>query len=278
MQNAQRGQSLNLIEFKVCPFGKKITKKNVPMVRKEMTMIVEQEYQIKLSEIGKENKITNKAILGDLEDIGGIHSNIAGYGILDIQQTKLSWVLLDWKLKIIRRPKYSEKIKIKTWSKNAIKFYTYRDFEVYDENGQVIAIATSKWVLLDIDKGKIVKISDEVLNKYEPELEKSVFDISEIEKLQEPENYISEVEYTVKRSDIDVNHHMHNLNYLELANEVLPEDVYNKQELNNVRINYKKEIKLGETVKCKYSFENDKHIIVIKNKNDSIVHAIIELK
>ena len=240
-------------------------------------MIVEQDYRIKLSEIGKENKITNKAILGDLEDIGGIHSNIAGYGILDIPQTKLSWVLLDWKLKIIRRPKYSEKIKIKTWSKNAIKFYTYRDFEVYDENGQVIAIATSKWVLLDIDKGKIVKISDEVLNKYEPELEKSVFDISEIEKLQEPENYISEVEYTVKKSDIDVNNHMHNLNYLELANEALPEDVYNEQELNNVRINYKKEIKLGETVKCKYSFENNTHIIVIKSKDEKVIHAIIKL-
>ena len=240
-------------------------------------MIVEQDYRIKLSEIGKENKITNKAILGDLEDIGGIHSNIAGYGILDIPQTKLSWVLLDWKLKIIRRPKYSEKIKIKTWSKNAIKFYTYRDFEVYDENGQVIAIATSKWVLLDIDKEKIVKISDEVLNKYEPELEKSVFDISEIEKLQEPENYISEVEYTVKKSDIDVNNHMHNLNYLELANEALPEDVYNEQELNNVRINYKKEIKLGETVKCKYSFENNTHIIVIKSKDEKVIHAIIKL-
>ena len=245
--------------------------------RKEITMIVEQDYRIKLSEIGKENKITNKAILGDLEDIGGIHSNIAGYGILDIPQTKLSWVLLDWKLKIIRRPKYSEKIKIKTWSKNAIKFYTYRDFEVYDENGQVIAIATSKWVLLDIDKEKIVKISDEVLNKYEPELEKSVFDISEIEKLQEPENYISEVEYTVKKSDIDVNNHMHNLNYLELANEALPEEIYNKQELNNVRINYRKEIKLGETVKCKYSFENNTHIIVIKSKDKKVIHAIIKL-
>lgn len=245
--------------------------------RKEITMIVEQDYRIKLSEIGKENKITNKAILGDLEDVGGIHSNIAGYGILDIPQTKLSWVLLDWKLKIIRRPKYSEKIKIKTWSKNAIKFYTYRDFEVYDENGQVIAIATSKWVLLDIDKEKIVKISDEVLNKYEPELEKSVFDISEIEKLQEPENYISEVEYTVKKSDIDVNNHMHNLNYVELANEALPEDVYNEQELNNVRINYKKEIKLGETVKCKYSFENNTHIVVIKSKDEKVIHAIIKL-
>lgn len=247
------------------------------MVRKEITMIVEQDYRIKLSEIGKENKITNKAILGDLEDAGGIHSNIAGYGILDIPQKKLSWILLDWKLKIIRRPKYSEKINIKTWSKNAIKFYSYRDFEIYDEKGQVIAIATSKWVLLDIDKGKIVKISDEVLNKYEPELEKSVFAVSDIEKLQEPKNYISEVEYTVKKSDIDVNHHMHNLNYLELANEALPEEVYNKQELNNVRINYKKEIKLGETVKCKYGFENDSHIVVIKSEDEKIIHAIIKL-
>ena len=37
-------------------------------------MIVEREYYVKLSEIGKENKITNKALLGILEDIGGVHS------------------------------------------------------------------------------------------------------------------------------------------------------------------------------------------------------------
>ena len=240
-------------------------------------MIVEQVYRIKLSELGKENKITNKALLGDLEDIGGIHSNIAGYGIMDIPNNNLSWVLLDWKLEIKRRPQYTEKIKIKTWSKISIKFYSYRDFEVYDENGQVIAIATSKWVLLDIKKGKIVKIDDAILKQYQPEPNKSVYDINVFDKLKEPNEYISEVEYTVKRSDIDVNHHMHNLNYLELANEALPREIYNNLEFNNVRISYKKEIKLGEIVKCKYAFENNKHIIVIKDKNDSVLHAIIEL-
>ena len=240
-------------------------------------MIVEQVYRIKLSELGKENKITNKALLGDLEDIGGIHSNIAGYGIMDIPNNNLSWVLLDWKLEIKRRPQYTEKIKIKTWSKISIKFYSYRDFEVYDENGQVIAIATSKWVLLDIKKGKIVKIDDAILKQYQPEPNKSVYDINIFDKLKEPNDYISEVEYTVKRSDIDVNHHMHNLNYLELANEALPREIYNNLEFNNVRISYKKEIKLGEIVKCKYAFENNKHIIVIKDKNDSVLHAIIEL-
>ena len=80
-------------------------------------MILENEYTVRLSEIGKGNKVTNKAILSYLEDMGGNHSNIAGYGINEIENTHLSWILLGWKLQVIRRPKYAEKIHIKTWSK-----------------------------------------------------------------------------------------------------------------------------------------------------------------
>ena len=137
-------------------------------------MIVEQEYSIKLSEINRENEATNKAILGILEDVGGIHSNIAGYGLLDIKNTHLSWVLLDWKVQIIRRPKYNEKIIAKTWSKESIKFYAYRDFEIYDTKGNVIVKAITKWVLINIQTEKLTRITPEILGKYEPELEKTV--------------------------------------------------------------------------------------------------------
>lgn len=241
-------------------------------------MILENEYTVKLSEIGKDNKATNKTILSYLEDIGGVHSNQAGYGIFEIPQTHLSWILLEWKLKVIRRPNYAEKINIKTWSKGAVKFYTYRDFEIYDEQGNVIALATSKWVLLDIEKGKIVKIESEIIEKYQPELNRTVFENDPFDKVKEPEAYQAETIYTVRRADIDVNNHMHNLNYIELANEVLPEEVYRGDHLDDVRISYKKEIKLGETVKCKYAFEEDKHIVVIKSEDDTFLHAIIEMK
>ena len=69
---------------------------------------------------------------------------------------------------------------------------------------------------------------------------------------------------------------MHNLYYLDLAYEVLPEKVYNEKTFNNVSVNYKKQIKLGDIVICKYTYENDKHIIVIENQ-DGVIHAIIEL-
>lgn len=240
-------------------------------------MIVEQEYRVKLSEIGRDNKATNKAILGYLEDIGGIHSNIAGYGVLDIPNTHLTWLLLDWKLQVIRRPNYSETIIAKTWSKECIKCYAYRDFEIYDKQGNIIARAASKWVLVDTEKEKIVKIEKELLQKYNPELNKKVFENEEFEKIKEPENYELKAKYEVKRADIDVNNHMHNLNYLILANEALPEEIYRNKQFDNVRITYKKEIKLGETVICKYSFIEGKHIITVKSEDDKIVHSIIEL-
>ena len=240
-------------------------------------MIVENEYTVKLSEIGIGNKATNKAILRYLEDTGGIHSNKAGYGIYDIPKTHLSWVLLEWKLKVIRRPNYTEKVKVLTWSKDAVKFYTFRDFEVYDENGELIILASSKWVLLDVTKGKIVRIEPEIISKYEPELNRKAFEDEEFEKIKEPENEQFEAEYTARRADIDINQHIHNLNYIEIANEVLPEEVYRNQHLDNVRITYKKEIKCGETVKCKYAFEDGKHIVSIKSLDDKILHAIIEM-
>ena len=88
---------------------------------------------------------------------------------------------------------------------------------------------------------------------------------------------MSETQYKVKRADIDVNNHMHNLNYVDLANEALPEEVYREKHFDNLRISYKKEIKLGETVKCKYAYENNKHIVAIKSEDDKILHAIIEM-
>lgn len=245
-------------------------------------MIVENEYTVKLSEIDKNNKITNKAILSYLEDAGGKHSNIAGYGILDIPNTHLTWLLLEWKLKVIRRPNYDEKIKVTTWSKDAIKCYAYRDFKIYDGQGNIIALATSKWVLVDTQKGRIVMIQPDLLERYKPELDKFAFEDeidkkNDFPKIREPENYQYETEYVVRKSDIDVNNHMHNLNYMDLANEALPDEIYQQEELNNVRITYKREIKLGEVVKCKYSFVKGRHIVVVKNYDESVLHALIEM-
>lgn len=242
-------------------------------------MIVQHEYRIKVSDVGKENKATNKAILAILEDVACIHSDIAGYGVTNIDETHVTWLLLEWKVQIIKRPKYGDKVIAKTWSKASKKCYAFRDFEVCNEKGEIIIRASSKWVLMDVEKCKIVTIQDEIMGKYEPELDLKSFEDEEFKKNREPEKCEMQTLYKVKKNDIDINNHMHNINYIDLANEILPEYICKKGELDYIRITYKKEIKLGETVICKFVHNEEKNsnIITIKSEDDKTLHAIIEL-
>ena len=239
-------------------------------------MIFKEKFKMGLNDIGKDNKIKNISILKILENIGGYHSDIAGYGSNDIATNKLTWILLDWKLKVLNRPKYGQTLDVHTWARVGNRFFTYRDFEIYDENGTLCAIATSKWTLINIEEGKMERITEEVIEKYNTE-EKEVFPGEKLDKLQMPEEFLSSINYTVKRKDIDINKHMHNLNYLDLAYEALPEEVYNLRPFDNVRIMYKKEIKYGDTVECKYTREDDKYVVVISSQDNKQLHSIIEL-
>ncbi len=238
-------------------------------------MIYETDFKTGVKDIGKNNLIKNKSILEMFENIGGYHSDLAGFGANDIPKTKLAWILVGWKLQVIKRPKYGQALHIKTWGRDATKVCTFRDFELYDENGILCAIGTSKWTLLNIENNKITKL-DGVMEHYELE-DKSVFENRELEKIELPKTFSNEIEYTVTRRDIDINGHMHNLYYLDLAYEALPEEVYQKRPFDEVHIQYKKEIKRGNTVKCKYSLYNGKHTICIYNTEENILHAIITL-
>jgi medium-chain acyl-[acyl-carrier-protein] hydrolase len=233
-------------------------------------------FEMGIKDVKKDFKSSNKFLLECLENIASKHSDKAGFGINDIPKTKLTWLLLEWKLEVIKRPKYGEKLYIDTWSRYSEKCYSYRDFEIYDENNKKCAMATSKWLLVDIDRGRPIKIEDNVISKYEPEKGKSAFSTTEIGKLQVLENYDLSQKYEVRRSDIDLNGHMHNLNYLDLACNILPEEEIEK-EIDNIRITYKKEIKFGEIVNVFYKKQNNKNCILIMSEDGKIVHSIIEM-
>ncbi|MBQ8043357.1 MAG: hypothetical protein IJ272_04315, partial [Clostridia bacterium] len=137
-------------------------------------------------------------------------------------------------------------------------------------------IATSKWVLMDIQTCRLANIDIELQERYEPE-EMSVFDVWDIDKSTQGSNVLNEVEYTVARNDVDFNSHMHNIYYINLAYNALPDKIYNLRPFNNFKITYKREIKLGEIVKCKYSQDKDKHIVSIYSQDESKLHSIMTL-
>ncbi len=80
-----------------------------------------------------------------------------------------------------KQAKIRAKIHIKTWGRDMAKAITYRDFEIYNNQKELCAIATSKWVLVNTETGRITRITDEIASKYQPE-NNSVYEEKEIEK------------------------------------------------------------------------------------------------
>jgi len=167
-------------------------------------MIYKEEFKIGLKDVGIENELKNKSILEYLENIAAYHSDLVGYGVHTTNETNVTWILLAWKIKVIKRPKYGQTLNIHTWSKHIVKCYAYRDFKIYDENDDLCVIATSKWLLIDIKSGRIAKIEKEMIDKYKSEIDKSVFLEKEIDKLSIPDDYTKSIKYKVQRRDIDV--------------------------------------------------------------------------
>lgn len=239
-------------------------------------MFVEKEFYIGFRDLINYNKLSNTALLSYLEDIAGYHSNSVGNGLNDIVRTKKSWVLLSWKVKIDKRPIYSETLKLKTWSRKMDKLYAYRDYEIYSSSGERLGIATSRWILIDIETRKILKLDESLAEIYKQE-SLDVFGIdTDFGKLKEPEDYSLEKEFKITNNLIDVNDHVHNLYYLDIANEVIPDEILEKKDLNNFEVLYKKEIKKDDIVKCLFKETEDSYIVAIKSENKDVLHAIIK--
>ena len=239
-------------------------------------MIYEETMKPTLEDFGRDGNITEKAVLRMLENIACYHSDMVGYGAGTMNETMIGWILLEWKVKILRLPKYGEQLRVTTWSRGkATLFTTYRDFELFGEAGELCVIASSKWALIDLHTKKPAVVGEELIEKYQTE-KRLVFEEPDMERLREPREYTGGTEFRVGRRDIDLNGHVHNLCYLDFAYEALPEAVYRSEIFHDIRITYRKEIKPEETVACRYVCENGMHTVGIYGE-DGTLRSLVTL-
>ena len=242
-------------------------------------MIYTEKIKMGIKDIEKDLYLGNRAILEYLENVACHHADSIGCGTASEGNTT-AWLLLDWKVQVLQRPTYGQELTVTTWSRDMVGCFGFRDYKITDEAGTLCIIATSKWLLVDTQTKAIRKVDKEVMAKYESEPDHFAFPSSEdekFEKLRKPEAFDHSVTYPVVRRDLDFMGHMHNIYYLDLAYEALPEEVYAKRLIDNFRISYSKEIKPGQVVHCRYALRDGKYTVVLENEDGSLMHAIVEM-
>ena len=216
-------------------------------------MIFTAKFRPGLCDAGLGGEIKNISILKMLEDTAGFHSDSVQDGINEMDTKKTAWVIMAWRLHVIRRPHYGQELTVETWSRPMERAHAFRDFRLKSESGEVLAIASSKWSLISTETRRLVRLTEEFNRRYSAE-DMCVFDSWRPKRFAPPETYAYTSDYRVMRRDTDIIGHMHNLNYLALAYEVLPDDVYFAGEMPDVEISYRSEIKLGDNIKlCRFS-------------------------
>lgn len=230
------------------------------------------EYKTKpiVEDIGVNLKMNNRGFLRMFQEAANIASTQVGFGITQTEKTHFTWVILYWRLEIFKRPEYEDELTIKTWATFSKKLYSIRNFEMY-VGDELIARADSKWTLVDIDSHKVLKIPDEMIEKYGV-VEKRVFEDDLKEKLIIPSGDNLYMNYNIMKRDLDANHHVNNLSYLAIASELIPDDIL--ENAKTINIIFKKEIIYGQSIKCIY----EGNIVYICDETGDLLHGAVIIK
>ena len=163
-----------------------------------------------------------------------------------------------------------DEIEVSTWCVPARGYIFNRYFEI-KKNGETVAQAASTWVLLDINKKTIVRLSpDDDMNTHfyydDPVDPASVPRKPRIAK-DAPLYKIGE--RRIAYSDIDYNMHMNNTHYPDMICDFLDEMTAGSCRVSSMSLSYVKEAALGETLSVCRTNVDENGIILVRTKNSA---------
>ncbi len=231
---------------------------------------------VTLYDAGPGGTIKIPVLFNYFQGVTGAHANSIGFGGSDILRKGYSWVISRYRLSVLKLPSLYDKFTITTWRSGENGYFAVREFIVTDEEKNILMQATSSWMLMNIFKMVPVKPSD-LFPGYPMNSERALDDkfppISEISRIE------YEKEFSVRKSDLDMNRHVNNSVYTSWIIET-GEDINGEKALKDIVINFKSETRYGENVISQASGNKEDgriiHRLIGKNSGKELTRGITE--
>lgn len=196
--------------------------------------------------------------------------DIAGHAAIDLNfgddrlmfENNAVWVLVRMKVEFIKAPQRWQRVLLETWHRGLQSIFFVRDYSLKDSEGDVLAVASSSWVVMDIDSRRVLRSDRVSAIPVEPQcMEVAMEDIPEKIVLPEDAQPTLVATHRVNYSDVDYNQHANNARYTAWAMDAVPEDVVYNTALKEILINFNKEIRPGQTVELYRAFSNGSYYV-----------------
>lgn len=218
---------------------------------------LEKEYHVHVYDTGPDGHLSLHALFNYFQDIAADHANKLGYGRDELLKQNHFWVLSRIYAEITALPLWEEKVRLTSWPRGTDKLFALRDFEMKSAEGQMMAHATSSWLIIDRDSKRIQR-PDNNLTRLNSGLPGEPGILRNAEKIEPalPGGQTSPP-FSVRISDLDVNLHTNNTSYLNWVTDTYDLDFMLRNAPLSVEINYLSESRFNDTVEILTSVNGD---------------------
>ena len=243
-----------------------------PFMSETNTFYTEQ-FTIRANEVDTSGNVTLKAICDLFQEVAGNNAKELNFDITDLKEQDLTWVLHRMDIKMNKYPEWRETITIETWPAAGDALRAYRNYRILNQDGEELGCCLSYWMMINIKNRRPMRMPQEVLNtrfaKREHVLNVKSNRLSAISGTQ------GIIEFSVRRSDLDMNLHVNNATYINWMLECLT--LEEAQKVGRLDIIYIHEGLEGDVISASKENDGDRFRKLQLTNQDGKVIALAEV-
>ena len=201
-------------------------------------------YFIESSEVDSSLKLKLSSLFRVMQDVATKHAEELGLGKSATLDRGFFWVITRYSITMFKYPHFLDTIEVCTYPVGKNKFIFPRNFIFKNDKGEVLGQASSTWLLLNATDHKIAL---HAMDEYPVFEEHSDYEEPQAGKIEADGGELVD-ERIVRYSDTDLNGHLNNTKYIEYVLDTHDDKFYKENEIENLIINYDKEVKINEKV------------------------------
>ena len=129
-----------------------------------MSKILSQDHIITCYEADANQLMRPTAMLDLMQEAANVNASALGFGYDEMIGSNIAWVLSRIHVKFINTPKWRQEVNLKTWHKGVSKLFYLRDFILSDKEGNPMVLATTSWLIIDLNTRRLVRNNDLALS------------------------------------------------------------------------------------------------------------------
>ena len=199
------------------------------------------EYRILSSDTDPYRRLRLSRLFTLLQEAAIAHTEALGFGRRMTLDRGFLWVITHQQVKIRRLPVYDETVRLESVPGETMHTLSPRYYRITDQDGEELLTAASVWTLIDEKTRSMTSPKDTGVLIHEIRADWEGF------FPRPPRSAGSEAPllWTVPYSATDLNGHMNNAKYVDLAEDLMPAGL-RKRSVRGISAEYAGEVRMGE--------------------------------